>query len=250
MRKFKDLTGQKFGKLTVISREKNDKHGNIRWLCKCDCGKETTVQGGHLTSGRTKSCGCVRNHGQSRTRLYRIWVAIKTRCYNPAHNNYKNYGGRGIVMCYSIKDNFTAFREWALTNGYKKGLTIDRVDVNGNYTLDNMRWATMSEQARNKRNTIYFEGQPLIEVVKSANVCYSVLTKRLKNNPDITYEELINPIPTELQKRKKVFFNSQHLTEIAAETGIKYLTLWWRLRKIPDITYEQLTRPSRQLAKV
>lgn len=167
---FKDLTGQKFGRLTVIKRADNNKNGSTRWLCKCDCGNEKIVEGGHLRSNKIKSCGCLltdilikRNytHGMTNTRLFHIWQGIKIRCYNKNFEHYKYYGGRGITMYAEWENDFMSFYDWAMENGYKENLTIDRIDVNGNYCPKNCRWVTQKEQNRNTRKNrlITFNGE-------------------------------------------------------------------------------------------
>lgn len=160
-----DLKGQKFGRLTVIERAK-DKKGKTYWHCKCECGDEKDVCASHLTSGKIVSCGCSsverisklnKTHGMSKTRIYGIWAGMKGRCYNQNNSEYSIYGGRGITICPEWKDDFQAFYDWAMANGYQDDLTIDRIDVNGNYDPSNCRWATNKEQSLNKRETIYFE---------------------------------------------------------------------------------------------
>ena len=161
---FKDLTGQKFGRLTVIERAENGKNGSTRWLCRCECGNEKIIEGGHLRSNKIKSCGCLltdilidRNHthGMTNTRLFHIWQGIKNRCFNKNFEHYKHYGERGITICKEWKDNFMSFYDWAMANGYKDVLTIDRIDVNGNYEPSNCRWIKQAEQSRNRRDTVY-----------------------------------------------------------------------------------------------
>lgn len=168
MAEFIDLRGQRFGRLRVIeldsSRELNSKRYRTKWICVCDCGKETIVASDKLRSGHTKSCGCLRGeatglllrtHGLTYHPLYSIWCGIKQRCYQPNHEHYHCYGGRGIQMCDSWKIDFVSFYEWAISSGWSKGLTIDRIDVDGNYCPENCRLADIETQANNKRNTRY-----------------------------------------------------------------------------------------------
>ena len=156
----KDLTGQKFGRLTVIEKTtKRSPHGEIIWKCRCKCGNITEVRGSNLLGGHTKSCGCLyketrEKHGDAkkgeRARLYNIWIMIKDRCYNPNNRAYKWYGGRGIKVCEEWENNYPAFKTWALANGYKEGLTIDRIDNDGDYCPGNCQWITRAENAKKR----------------------------------------------------------------------------------------------------
>jgi hypothetical protein len=173
-REREDLTGQKFGMLTVISmaedRIKSNGNNVSRCKCKCDCGNETIVDASALKSKHTQSCGCLQgeHHNDSRhdigkTRLYRIWGDMKQRCYNPNNDNFKHYGARGIEICSEWKDSYSSFKEWAINNGYADNLSIDRIDTNGNYEPQNCRWSTEEDQANNTRTNrlISFNGETL-----------------------------------------------------------------------------------------
>lgn len=199
MPKIKDLTGQRFGNWTVVSRAESDKDNRgfpvTKWHCKCDCGTERDVYANSLLSGRSTSCGChakqvrsqfctehFKTHGDSKSRLYQIWYGIHKRCTNENASNYSLYGGRGISVC-SEWDNWDNFKEWAMENGYAEDLSIDRIDVNGNYCPDNCRWVTRVDQANNRRSNAYItynnETHTIAEWANIFDVPYKRLYKRL-----------------------------------------------------------------------
>ena len=169
---YKDLTGKKFNMLTVQSFA-YIKESHAYWNCICDCGKTSVVCGSRLISNRTRSCGCLgpglsrtRNatqNGASKTRLYRLLYGMRDRCYNKNGKDYKNYGGRGIRICDEWLQNPNTFIQWANDNGYKNGLSIDRINVNGNYEPNNCRWVSAKTQANNRRSNliITFEGKTM-----------------------------------------------------------------------------------------
>lgn len=189
--------GTKFGRLTVV-KEITERGYSRYFLCKCDCGNEKTVRMDHLRHGEIMSCGCLLKekarminfkHGLSSTpshrdKLYKTWDSMKSRCYNPHDKSYLRYGGRGIKICDEWKTNYILFRTWALENGYSKELTIDRIDVNGNYEPDNCRWVDLTVQANNKRNNVFItynnETHTLAEWARITGIEYRVLSARYR----------------------------------------------------------------------
>lgn len=191
MGKFIDITGQKFGRLTVVERLENDKHNRSVFRCKCDCGNEITAAGRNLRIRKVQSCGCYAKdkkkeviHGLSKHPLYRIWLGIKQRCYNLNAKRFQDWGGRGITMCDEWRNDFQAFYDWAIANGYEKGLSIDRINNNDNYTPENCRFTTVVEQQRNMRrnNMIEYRGETktLSEWCEILNLNYNNVKSRLR----------------------------------------------------------------------
>ena len=160
-----DISGQRFGRWTVLERAYIDKQNGSMWLCRCDCGKEGIIRHSSLTSGNSRSCGCLleevrsishTKHGYHGERLYYVWNTMKQRCFNPNNTKYDLYGGRGITVCDEWRYSYEAFRKWAYENGYDENAevnqcTIDRIDVNGNYDPNNCRWADAKTQSANVR---------------------------------------------------------------------------------------------------
>lgn len=195
MSAFRDLREEKFGRLTPKMPQK--RNGKYYWLCECDCGNKTFVSASNLSSGQVKSCGCLqremaskrmmgvnKTHGMFGTRLYRIWSGMITRCENPNHPYYKRYGGRGIRICPEWRENNSRFFEWAKASGYSDGLTIDRIDNDGNYEPDNCRWIPMDEQQRNKSDNHFVKigglELSLIEWSELLNISYNTVLSRLR----------------------------------------------------------------------
>jgi hypothetical protein len=226
----KDLTGQRFGKLVVIEETEPYYPPNYhitqkrirRWLCICDCGKETKVIQPSLLNGNTKSCGCgcienrenilvkpnsTRCKYPNEHRLRKILIGMRQRCNNPHNKYYCNYGERGIKVCdewmgINGADNFC---EWALSNGYSPNLTIDRIDNDGDYSPENCRWVNRTEQMSNTRRNVYFDyyGEKLTasQIARLRNCDAKTLLWRLQNGWEL--EKAINTPKKQYKKRRK-----------------------------------------------
>ena len=156
--KIVDITGIRFGKLVVLNH--CYKRNRSAWNCICDCGKQSVIITGDLKSGKVNSCGCAkynalikRNtiHGMSRTRLYRIWRGMITRCDNASCKSFPNYGARGVFVCDEWRHDFAEFYRWSMLNGYKDNLTIDRMNSACGYSESNCRWIEKAMQSENRR---------------------------------------------------------------------------------------------------
>lgn len=196
MKSVHDLTGMRFGRLTVIGIDDSKHTKKTYWICQCDCGNISSHRSDGLLAGNIKSCGCYKReqdsirvaknhkHKQSGTRLYAIWQGMKARCYNQNNLSYQNWGGRGIEVCDEWKDDFACFYKWATENGYGEDLTIDRIDNNGNYTPGNCRWVPQKTQARNRRSnlsiTIGRETKSLVEWCEIFKLPYGTVNARYK----------------------------------------------------------------------
>lgn len=193
MGRFHDLTGQRFGQLLVIERAEDKTTGlkpKTMWRCLCDCGKETVVWGSSLTQGTTVSCGCKkRKHGfANKERLYQTWKNMRRRCYTPSNKRYAQYGGRGITICPEW-DDYAVFRSWAMSNGYRDDLTIDRIDVDKGYSPDNCRWVGAKIQANNmtRNRFITFRGKTmtLSQWAEELGLSYGVINHRIQRGWDM-----------------------------------------------------------------
>lgn len=197
-----NLKGQRFGRLIVLEEtSKRDIGGNVIWKCLCDCGNVTYTSAQNLRRGYTKSCGCynkdliTKENPKYKRKLYYIYHGIKCRCYNPKDRAFHNYGARGIKLCKEW-ESFEAFEKWALNNGYKAGLWIDRIDNDGDYCPENCRWATPKEQQNNKRinHNITINGitKTIQEWADLSGIKAMTITRRIK----LGWEDdaLLNPV--------------------------------------------------------
>lgn len=204
----RDLTGMKFGRLTAIGIDDSKPGRKTYWVCECECGNVSSHRADGLLSGSIKSCGCLKielsaervaknhKHKQSGTRLYNIWQGIKERCYNEHSPSYSRYGGRGIRVSDEWKNDFSKFYEWALSNGYRDDLTIDRINNSGNYEPGNCRWATKTEQARNRRSNINIKignaTKTLYEWCEIFDLDFKTVVARYHRNGFVSIDELFN----------------------------------------------------------
>lgn len=207
-KKANNITGQTFGRLTVLGPISKNTHRQIIWLCQCACGKQATTTRGNLINSHTQSCGCKsidvliersKTHGMSKSPLYKTWRHIIERCTNQNHEHYVYYGGRGIEICAEWRASFQAFYDHIsqLPHCREDGFSVDRIDNNGNYQPGNVRWATMSQQRRNTRRirnyTYNGKSQYLIEWAEEYNIKYGTLKSRLKVGWDM-HDALTKPV--------------------------------------------------------
>lgn len=227
-----EWVGKRYGSLVVSKAiNKKMKNGNSQWFwnLKCDCGGEITTRPIEVIKGRVVSCGCYRKsrmllskvHGESHTRLHDIWCGINSRC-NPNNVNSRRYGARGIKVCGEWKD-FEKFKEWALQNGYEDGLTIERVNVDGDYCPSNCTWTPLEIQARNRRTTMWvtYNGRKmsLAEAAELAGLPYKQVHGRIKKYGWSVEKALSTPI----QKKSELHVKCDEL-------GINYHTVYNRIR--------------------
>lgn len=244
--RYTDLTGKTFGMLKVLGRDpgKTDSSRSCYWLCECQCENKTIVSRStsNLKQGTISNCGCLnrqrlveqsnslKKHGMSNSPLFHIWTGMRYRCYNPNSPIYAHYGGKGICICDEWKDDFKSFYDWSIANGYKKGLTIDRIDYNGDYCPENCRWITNEQQQRNKSNVPLYEykgrmfttGQfeEFLGVIKRGYVLYRV--KR-----GMTLEQIAN----EWEEQNEINEKYTTLREYAELNDITIPAVKWKIKK-------------------
>lgn len=206
-----NILGKRFGNLTVI--EYSHKIGYTRYfLCRCDCGNTCLVAKNNLTTGKQISCGCKRKTRladmnrlpDGYLRLGAIYRKMVKRCYDPKSNRFKNYGGKGIKICDEWLNDINAFRKWAVCHGYKEGLTIERIDINGDYCPNNCTWIPKKEQMYNKSNTvrITFNGktQTLSQWSQELGIPTSTLHNRIRVHGWTVERALTEPIHKQNRK--------------------------------------------------
>lgn len=246
-----DLSGEKFGRLTVISFAEIIKSGNGRrymWNCQCDCGKICVIDASSLKSGNTQSCGCLARetkgkasikHGKRKTPLYNVWTLMKQRCHNETNKSYRLYGKRGIQVCDEWKDDFDKFYAWCMENGYKKGMQIDRIDTDGNYCPENCRFVTLKENENNRRDNVMIDYQgekyTLAQFSEKFNMKYDRL-RYLYIRCGLSIEEIIENdyINKPYKRNSKVLYEYKDglytLDELAELYEVDIVTLKSRVR--------------------
>lgn len=211
---YKDLTGQKFGRLTAVKKDETKKSRKAYWICLCECGNIKSVRSDSLQSGKIRSCGCLKKE-QDKTnlqqtevkkktrkfgkpygklRIHTIWANMKRRCYKKSDKRYQDYGGRGIYVCEEWKNDFFKFYEWSMNNGYTDKLSIDRINNNDGYKPENCRWVTVEEQSNNRRSniniTIGNETKTLKQWCDIFGLPYGRIHRRYKLNPNRSIDDL------------------------------------------------------------
>ena len=261
-----NLVGKKFGRWLVVEECGRNKYKNVLWKCVCDCGNEKIISTPNLTRGKSKSCGCYSKemaskkfstHGLRHTQLYRVWAGIKDRTNPNNHNCKDNYRKLSVQMCEEWRNDFMAFYNWSIENGYveeklpsgRNKLTIDRIDTNGNYCPENCRWATnkeqMNNQTTNKLITYNGETKTLSQWCDTLGLQYSCTNNRLFNGWDI--ERAF----TESSDRKNYYEYKGELlniNQIVERTGLTRTNVWNRITR--GWTIERIMeQPARKINK-
>lgn len=236
-----NLIGEKFNKLTVISKAPARTKGKCYWNCKCDCGNFKVVKTSDLIRGKTKSCGCLVN----RTRMFpaydnlpsEIKRVLRTRyrsmlarCYNPKTNDFNIYGGKGITVCDEWKNSYKKFAAWALDSGFNPSLSIDREDPNGNYCPENCRWVTMKEQQNNRTNNSIYEYNGETKTISQLAEKYGINKNTLiwRLSKGMCIKDAIET-PIDESRHQKTAIKREGLAKKCKEHGIRYQTVWQRM---------------------
>jgi hypothetical protein len=255
----------------------NNAQGHAEVTLRCSCGNIKTVRISGVLDQRPKSCGCMRRNvnldgtfsnessSRNKSKLYRVWCAMRERCRNPNTLAYKDYGGRGISVCTEWNMNFISFRDWALSNGYQENLTLDRRDNNGNYCPENCRWTTKTEQAKNRRSTHFVTIGPVTLCIKDwakeLGVQESTIHRRVRNG--MTYEEAIltpkvdwyaPPIKGKQKNISQTFLvtidgKTQTILKWCREVGIRVSAVQGRVRRGWELEQAILT-PVQKSSKI
>lgn len=211
MSRYKNISGQKFGRLIAIERIGQDEQGILLWKCKCECGNEVIVRVSNLINGHTKSCGCLQKekaaevntiHGgtkrENKSRLFVVWCNMKSRCFNEKATGYGYCGARGISVCRKWRESYEVFRKWSLENGYSEDLQIDRIDNERNYKPANCRWITSQKQNNNRRNnrllTYQGETKTVAEWARKVEIKRGTLSARINRSNWSVKKALETPI--------------------------------------------------------
>lgn len=237
--------GDVFGNWTIVEILPKTVNYHKHFICKCVCGKTKEIDAYNVLSGKSTSCGCVRDlktkermtkHGQKQTRLYNIWCGMRERCNNPNSQAYKDYGGRGISICKDWQDDYMNFYNWSINNGYDEKLTIDRINVNGNYEPTNCRWATTNEQCNNRRNNIKItyngKTQTLFQWCQEYNLDYRMILARY-HNPNFQNKSIEELLFTPNQKQILITYNGEThtISEWSKITNIRHNVIFDRWQK-------------------
>lgn len=240
-----NLEGQRFGRWTVLHRMPKD-GGQAKWFCRCDCGTERVVRSIELRRGNSKSCGCLQReitsnlmltHGKIHTNVYHTWSQAKGRCYNKNNPKYPNYGGRGIKVCEDWKSDFQKFYDYVskLPHFGEKGYTLDRIDVNGNYEPENVRWADTKTQSRNRTDNHFVDYKDkkitIADAAKIIGISPPNVLKRIKMGD--TGDRLFRRAKENPKNVKLMEFQGELLsvTEISRRTGVNKSTLYARIKR-------------------
>ena len=211
----RDISNQRFGRLVAKEIEGKNRYRHLQWSCVCDCGNKIIVSGTNLRNGMTRSCGCLQRetiknirltHGMSGSKISAVRGSMIQRCHNPNSKRYKYYGGRGITVCEEWLANPKSFYTWAVENGYKIGLTIDRIDNNKGYYPDNCRWVSHRENCMNTRSNRYVtlnnDTKTIGEWCKSIGMSHTAVYRRWKDGWSLE-EALTLPKGTNIKAWRK-----------------------------------------------